>query len=48
MTMEQEMYIVLLTIRLEDSMLTDDKKETNPAMIRNKEDMITVLKYASE
>jgi LytS/YehU family sensor histidine kinase len=48
MTMEQEMYIVLLTIRLEESMLTDDKKETNPAMIKNKEDMITVLKYASE
>jgi LytS/YehU family sensor histidine kinase len=48
MTTEQEMSIVFLNIRLDDTMMTNDEKETNSAMIRNKEDMTTVLKYASE
>jgi hypothetical protein len=38
MTTEQEMYIVFLTIRLEDPSMTVDEKE----------DKLTVLKYASE
>ena len=48
MTMEQEMYIVLLNIRLDDSMMNVDGREINPATTRNKEDMTTILKYASE
>ncbi|HEU5164504.1 MAG TPA: histidine kinase [Chitinophagaceae bacterium] len=47
MTMEQEMYIVLLSIRLDDSMITVDE-EINPETIRNNEDMTTILKYASD
>jgi sensor histidine kinase YesM len=48
MTMEQEMYIVLLNIRLDDFMMTVDERELNPATIGNKEDMTTILKYASD
>lgn len=48
MTMEQEMYIVFLTIRLDDIMVTDEEKEINQATIRNKKDMTTILKYVSE
>jgi LytS/YehU family sensor histidine kinase len=47
MTMEQEMYIVLLNISLDDSMM-NVAEEVNPAITRNKEDMTTILKYASE
>jgi len=46
-TIEQEMYIVLLNIRLDDSMM-NVVEEVNPAIIRNKEDMATILNYASE
>lgn len=47
MTMEQEMYIVLLNIRLDDAIVFDEK-EINPATIRNKENIATILKYASD
>lgn len=48
MTMEQEMYIVLLNIKLDDSMMAVDEREINPPTTRNKEDIATILKYASD
>jgi len=48
MTMEQEMYIVLLDIKLDDSMMGVDEREINPPTTRNKEDIATILKYASD
>jgi LytS/YehU family sensor histidine kinase len=47
MTMEQEMYITFLNIRLDDPMTNVDEN-INPATIRNKEDMTSILKYASD
>jgi sensor histidine kinase YesM len=48
MTIEQEMYIVFLNIRLDDTLITIDEEEINSPAINNKKDMTTILKYASE
>jgi sensor histidine kinase YesM len=47
MTMEQEMYIVLLNIRLDDSGMAA-YEEINSATAGKKEDMTTILKYATD
>jgi hypothetical protein len=47
MTIEQEMYIVLLNIRLDDSGMAA-YEEINSATAGKKEDMTTILKYATD
>jgi len=48
MTMEQEMCIVFLNIRLDDALIAIDEKEINSSVINYKKDKATILKYASE
>lgn len=48
MTLEQEMYIVLLKIRLDDTLATIDEDETNLPESNNKRNLNTILKYAPE
>jgi len=48
MTMEQEMCIVFLNIRLDDALIAIDEKEINSSVISYKKDKATILKYASE
>ena len=49
MTTEQEMFIVLLNIRLTDNAeVADEEEEIDLATTRNEKTTVSVLKYASE
>jgi hypothetical protein len=49
MTIEQEMFIVLLNIRLTDNAeIADEEDEIDLAITRNEKTTVSILKYASE